>query len=242
MLLSVALVHCKGPACCQRSLYGWDWLYIAKPYFEQSRLMPYYRIVFGKRITTASKLTLARLFLAPVFLFVFLGGVGKSGETFDPKKTSPYLAVLALILYLFLEASDIADGIIARKTKAVSSLGKILDPLADVMNHMGAYIAFLYIGIIPVWFVVLFFYREAIVSFVRVALALQGKVLSARFSGKVKTFFLGLGGAFLCFLVALSPFYPSLPVEQAGMVVAVSCGLVLLYSLGDYVTFYIRNG
>jgi len=204
--------------------------------------MFYHLGVFVGKVTTASKLTLARLFLAPVFLFVFLSAVAKDNNTFDPQKTNPHLAFLAFALYLFLEASDIADGIIARKTKTVSPLGKLLDPLADVLNHMGAYIAFLYIGIIPVWFVVLFFYREAVVSFVRVALALQGKVLGARRSGKIKTLSLGIGGALLCLLVALSPFYPSLHPERAGTLVAVLCGLVLAFSLLDYVSFYLRNG
>ncbi len=60
--------------------------------------------------------------------------------------------------------SDVIDGVVARKTDSISDWGKILDPLADKIA-IGVFIITLAIlGAVPLWFVILFLTRDAIIA------------------------------------------------------------------------------
>src|SRR5688572_13446925 len=83
------------------------------------------------------------------------------------------------------------DGWFARRLRQQSQLGKILDPLADSISRFTVFLGFLVEGYASVWAIAPIFWRDSIVSTVRVLAASQGVIVSARFSGKVKAIIQG---------------------------------------------------
>jgi CDP-diacylglycerol--glycerol-3-phosphate 3-phosphatidyltransferase len=128
---------------------------------------------------TPNILTLSRLCLAPVFLAAFLSE-GPTGKWW------------ALALALFFEATDLLDGFLARQLHQTSSFGKIIDPLADSVSRFTVFLAFLVEGYASVWAIACIFWRDSIISTVRILAASQGVIVSARLSGKVKAIIQGV--------------------------------------------------
>lgn len=140
-------------------------------------------------MTIPNLLTLIRFFLAPLFLGVFAStGAGGPLSAFlgEPAALALCIAIVALA-----EISDLLDGYLARRLKQVSDLGKILDPYADSTFHLTCYFAFAtgaHGPWLPVWVVLLLFYREVLVEVLRKLGASRGIYIAAALSGKMKTF------------------------------------------------------
>ena len=83
--------------------------------------------------------------------------------------------------------SDVLDGHIARKKKAISKIGKILDPLADKVLVIGVLIALIKIMDVPYWMVIVIVFREFAVTGLRVVAASENVVIAANVWGKFKT-------------------------------------------------------
>jgi CDP-diacylglycerol--glycerol-3-phosphate 3-phosphatidyltransferase len=133
--------------------------------------------------------TLSRLVLAPLFLVAFVGTSGGGGSLH-----------WALVLAIFFETTDMLDGYVARRLEQTSQLGKILDPLADSVSRFTVFLGFLVEGWASIWAIAPLFWRDSIVSTVRVLAASQGVIVSARFSGKLKA--IVQGGAIIGILAA----------------------------------------
>ena len=129
------------------------------------------------------------------------------------------------------EFTDFLDGFVARRTNQVSSIGKIYDPMCDSIFHMVIWISFLACGWIPVYFVVLFFVRDSIVSTIRICLASHSIVLAARKSGKMKAVF--QAGAQLA-IVLCHIFLVGDKLEATQLSFIVMAALVTVWSLYDY--------
>lgn len=71
--------------------------------------------------------------------------------------------VFALILFVIAGLSDGLDGFLAKHFHWQSRLGSILDPLADKLLLVSAYIAMTYVGLIPIWLVAAVFGRDIII-------------------------------------------------------------------------------
>ena len=136
-------------------------------------------------MTTASKITLARVAMIPVFMLVLLMGFNWA----------------ALIIFAVASLTDFVDGYIARHYNQVSDFGKFLDPLADKLLVTAAMLIFVQWGRMPAWAVMVVLAREFAVSGLRMVAATGGKVLAAGWSGKVKTFSTMVG---LCVMMAFS--------------------------------------
>ena len=67
---------------------------------------------------------------------------------------------VALIVFLVAGATDVVDGFLARRYNWITTLGKILDPVADKMMQFAALICLLIKGLIPWWFAAIFFAKE----------------------------------------------------------------------------------
>ena len=141
----------------------------------------------------ALTLTLGRIIIAPLFLLFYL--YYKELEI-----DLVFLPYLLIFLLAFSELSDLFDGFLARKYDQVTDLGKILDPMADTIVRLSVLFTFTQ-GIIqlPLILVLLFFYRETIISALRTICALKGVTLAARLSGKIKAILL----AVVAFLILL---------------------------------------
>jgi CDP-diacylglycerol--glycerol-3-phosphate 3-phosphatidyltransferase len=124
-------------------------------------------------------LTLSRLVLAPAFLAAFLSD-------------TPAGRWWALALALFFEVTDMVDGYVARKLRQTSHLGMLLDPLADSVSRFTIFLGFLAHDYCSVWAIACIFWRDSIVSTVRILAASQGVIVSARFSGKAKAIVQGV--------------------------------------------------
>ncbi len=120
-----------------------------------------------------NQLTLSRLALGPLFLVVYLTGWRYATET-------------AFLVAVAIEATDVADGAVARKRKQVSDIGKLLDPLSDTISRLSYYIGFLVMGLAPVWMIAILVYRDMVVAYLRVFSALTGTAMGRRTSGKWK--------------------------------------------------------
>ena len=95
----------------------------------------------------------------------------------------------ALVMFIAAIITDWLDGWLARRMKAVSSFGKVADPIADKILVLGTLIALIRTKEleIPLWAVFLIVMRELVIGGVRVIAGAQGKVLAADRWGKIKT-------------------------------------------------------
>lgn len=94
----------------------------------------------------------------------------------------------ALMIYIIAMLSDAADGLIARQTGQITSLGKLLDPVADKLCLATLLVLFAYDGQIPLWVLNLMLLREAVLIIGSVAALNRGIVVSSLPIGKLSTF------------------------------------------------------
>lgn len=121
--------------------------------------------------TTASKITMLRMILIPVFLiFLYLG-----------------MRYWALAVFIIASASDAVDGYIARHYNQVTNFGKFMDPLADKVLVITAMCYYIEAYQMAAWVVAIVIFREFAVSGLRLIAVEQGRVIAAAKSGKIKT-------------------------------------------------------
>lgn len=125
-------------------------------------------------MTTANKLTIARVVLIPVFLIVLYWGF-------------PGSRYVALGVFILASLTDLLDGYIARHYHQVSDFGKFMDPLADKCLVMAALCWFVEEGTMVGWVLAVVLLREFAVSGMRLVAVEKGRVIAAGWSGKVKT-------------------------------------------------------
>lgn len=152
------------------------------------------------KITLATKITIARIFLIiPTLITFVLAQMLNAGRT-------AYIAlvVLSAALFAICCATDFVDGHIARKTNTVSMLGKLLDPLADkvvivIMLFLLVYFkdgldnAFAYNTLVVAILSGIILSRELMIGVFRSIAASRGLVLAADIFGKIKTVCLDIG-------------------------------------------------
>lgn len=127
-----------------------------------------------------NKLTILRTVLIPFFLVALLCDKANGGFI-------PYGNWIALIIFAVASITDMLDGKIARKYNLVTNFGKFMDPLADKLLVSSALIAYVELGRIPCWIVIVIIAREFIISGFRLVAADNGVVIAAGIWGKVKT-------------------------------------------------------
>jgi len=135
-------------------------------------------------------LTLVRILVSPIFLFCFT--VHTLGAY-----------ILCFLLAILIELSDYFDGIIARKSNQITDFGKLMDPFADSIARFTVFLCFLSAGLAPLWMIAVFFYRDVLVSVVRVFSMRQGIVVAARKSGKTKAWVQAVSTFLVLFLLIL---------------------------------------
>src|SRR5207244_10140971 len=96
---------------------------------------------------------------------------------------------VALIIFWLAAATDLLDGYLARRWKQVTTIGTLLDPIADKLLVSAALIALVQMHIVPGWLVVLLIGREFVISGLRSIAAAEGYTIRASELGKTKTFF-----------------------------------------------------
>ncbi|MBS3056768.1 MAG: CDP-diacylglycerol--glycerol-3-phosphate 3-phosphatidyltransferase [Candidatus Aenigmarchaeota archaeon] len=94
--------------------------------------------------------------------------------------------IYAVLLFIIAAATDIIDGPIARKQKKVSLFGSFLDPITDKILINCLFITLLYLGVLPLWTVLLMISREFAVQVIRDAAKAKDIILKSETSGKIK--------------------------------------------------------
>ena len=127
-------------------------------------------------MTTASKITLVRVVLIPVFMVLLLCSGGNDA-----------LRWAALAVFVVASISDFVDGYIARHYNQVTDFGKFLDPLADKLLVTACMMIFVGQGRMLSWIVFIVIAREFAVTGLRLVAVGNGRVIAAGWSGKIKT-------------------------------------------------------
>jgi CDP-diacylglycerol--glycerol-3-phosphate 3-phosphatidyltransferase len=121
-------------------------------------------------VNLPNALTLVRIFAVPLLVAVLF--------------TKDHMLIAALI-FLAASLTDLLDGYLARKRGQITTLGVLLDPVADKLLISAAFIS-LIPDIVPAWMVVIIVGREFAVSGLRSIASTQGFTISASELGKIK--------------------------------------------------------
>jgi CDP-diacylglycerol--glycerol-3-phosphate 3-phosphatidyltransferase len=122
----------------------------------------------------ANQLTLLRILLSPVFLYLFA----------SPDKS---IRFIAFVIYIIAALTDWYDGVLARKYGFITRWGQFLDPLADKVLTSFAFFAFLRIGFVELWMFIIIVIRDIGITLLRSYAELKDKPVVTAFSAKVKT-------------------------------------------------------
>ncbi len=98
-----------------------------------------------------------------------------------------YRFFFALIVFIIAAWTDHLDGRLARKLDLITDFGKFLDPLADKMLVMSAFICFIDLKLVSAVPVIIILLREFLVTSLRLVAMSAGKVIAANVFGKAKT-------------------------------------------------------
>ena len=170
-------------------------------------------------MTTATKITLARVVMIPAYLVtMYLSG----GE-------SNVWMWVSLAIFIIASLTDFVDGYIARHYNQVSDFGKFLDPLADKLLTLAAMCMFCQWGTFPAWALMIILTREFAVSGLRMVAGPKGKVIAAGKSGKFKTASTMVG---LCVMMA----FPGIAVVNTVVI-----AMIVITTVYSGVEYFIQN-
>ena len=139
-----------------------------------------------------------------------------------------WLDYFAALIFVIASVTDFFDGYIARNFDASSKLGEILDPLADKMLTLGAFLGLLYLHRANAWAVYLILIREFFITALRIVMVQEGLSVKASFAGKVKT---------VSQMIALGFLLMNWPLANFLLWIAV---VLTLYSGYEYVKVYVK--
>ncbi len=152
-------------------------------------------------INLPNSLTLLRIFLVPLLVVVLLTPPWTTAwikQQVQETTTLHWLVdasawlsawreVVAVVIFLVAAATDWLDGYLARRRDEVTTMGKLLDPIADKLLTVSAFISLVEMGYAPAWMIVVIVGREFAVSGMRSIAAARGVVIAASRWGKLKT-------------------------------------------------------
>ncbi len=128
-------------------------------------------------------LAFIRILMAPVMFWVII-----TPEFFTEQGIHiTWVYYLAALLFVLASTTDFFDGYIARTFNQITLLGKILDPLADKMLTIGAFLALMFMGDASAWAIYIIIVRELFITGLRTVAVAEGVDVSASWAGKVKT-------------------------------------------------------
>jgi CDP-diacylglycerol--glycerol-3-phosphate 3-phosphatidyltransferase len=122
----------------------------------------------------ANKITMSRIVLTFVFMFfLFCHGL--------------WAKVASLVIFIIAALSDFLDGRIAQQRNMITDFGRLMDPIADKILVLAAFMAFVQMQLVDGWMVLIIISRELLITSLRLFALNKGKVLSAARAGKHKT-------------------------------------------------------
>ena len=134
-----------------------------------------------------NQLTIIRIILTPIFLYLFLS-------------SNPLLIQISLAVFFIAALTDWYDGWLARKFNYITDWGKFWDPLADKILTSTAFLGFVFVGLLPLWMVLLIIIRDLVITLLRVFAEGRGYNFITTYYAKWKTL---LQMVFLYYLLLL---------------------------------------
>ena len=162
-------------------------------------------------------ITIARIFLVPVFLAIF----------WSP---SPNHVLLGMGVLGIAGITDMIDGYVARKYNLITPLGKILDPAADKLIVITVMTSLFLVGKFPLWLVGLILAKELVIALGGSFLVLKEKIeIGASIYGKAATISIYLALFFYAFEI------------RGSTIISVIAGFVSVLALVNYINSFIRR-
>jgi CDP-diacylglycerol--glycerol-3-phosphate 3-phosphatidyltransferase len=168
----------------------------------------------SSRLNAPNILTLLRMLVIPAVVLILMPPAGRT--------ISFGRSLVAFVLFVSAAVTDLFDGYIARRYSMVTTIGKLLDPLADKLLVCAAMIMLIPLARVPAWMAVIVVAREIGVTALRGVASTEGVIIAASRLGKWKTLLLNIAVAML--ILHFSIF--GLPVHKMGIGVLI-VGLVL---------------
>ncbi len=174
-------------------------------------------------------LTSIRLLLVPIFIF-FLVSENYGSYT------------LSLIIFIIASITDYYDGKLARKYNVESKFGIFMDPLADKILVLSAFIGFLSIetlsNIIQPWMVIVIFSRDIFVTILRVFMKSRGQEMITSQIAKLKTTVQLITIIIILLLLVINPYY-SISNNQGFVYLTIYT--MVLFTLYTGLDYYLKN-
>ncbi len=135
------------------------------------------------RMNLPNILAFSRLAMAPLLLWLL---AGRDSYLLQGIHES-WLDYFAALVFVLASVTDFFDGYIARMFNQITALGQIIDPLADKMLTLAAFLGLIVLQRADVWAIFLILSREFFITGLRVVAVGEGKEISSSMAGKVKT-------------------------------------------------------
>ncbi len=126
-----------------------------------------------------------RILLAPIMFWIILNPQVFTQNGFDIS----WNYYSGALLFVIASVTDFFDGYIAREWNQSTMLGAIIDPLADKMLTIAAFLGLMMIGEASVWAIYIIIIRELFITALRTVAVSENISVKASFAGKVKTVF-----------------------------------------------------
>ncbi len=182
-----------------------------------------------------NKLTILRIILVPFFMFFLLFPV--FGDTVS--------RIVAAVIFALTALTDLLDGKIARKYNLITDFGKFLDPLADKVMIISAFISLMVIDRAEIGLVIalaittsLTVFRELAVSGLRLIVSSKANVVvAAAWLGKVKT----VTQVVAVFVLLLEPVFLPFTNSVISYILLAATSVITLWSGADYFRAYWKH-
>lgn len=125
-----------------------------------------------------NSLTILRIFFVPLLVVVLL--------TRQPNWGPIHFEMWGVLILVLAAVTDVMDGYFARKRREVTTLGILLDPIADKLLISAAFISLVQMALVPAWMVVIIIGREFVVVGLRDIATTEGLIIPASALAKTK--------------------------------------------------------
>ena len=132
------------------------------------------------RLNLPNALTVTRIFLVPLLVVVLLTKF-EGRLIFGIRKE-----LVAAAIFGLASLTDWLDGYLARRRKQVTTLGQMMDPIADKLLTSAAFISLVQLGLAPAWMVAIIIGREFAITALRSLAYSRGVTIPASPLGKIK--------------------------------------------------------
>ena len=132
-------------------------------------------------VNLPNSITMSRILMIPLFLWIL--------SPHFPWQAGAEQEILASVLFVLASITDGVDGYLARKRGQITTMGMLLDPLADKIMVTAALIALVAYtpSVVKVWIAVVIIGREFLISGLRSIASSEGFTIQASDLGKLKT-------------------------------------------------------